>query len=61
MIMGNFNDVTRASEKLGGNPIDRFYIRKFNEMINNYNLINLGLKGNTYTWMNLLHSGGIIQ
>lgn len=30
-------------------------------MINDCSVIDLGFKGNTFTWINLLHNGGLIQ
>lgn len=52
LIGGNFNKVLRASEKFGGNSINRNRVNLFWNCINHYGLNDLGFKGSKFTWTN---------
>ncbi|XP_019239455.1 PREDICTED: uncharacterized protein LOC109219450 [Nicotiana attenuata] len=48
----DFNEVLKAEEKFGGNPINTHRSNSFWNCINNCHLIDLGFKGSKYTWSN---------
>ncbi|OMP00911.1 reverse transcriptase [Corchorus capsularis] len=52
MMLGDFNDISNSSEKFGGatTSIDRCL--RFNTMVTNCGLLDLGFQGPTYTWTN---------
>ncbi|XP_019224694.1 PREDICTED: uncharacterized protein LOC109206328 [Nicotiana attenuata] len=55
-IGGDFNEVLKARDKFGGNPINLSRSNQFWNCINKYNLIDLGYKGSKYTWTNKRYS-----
>ncbi|OIS97442.1 hypothetical protein A4A49_62516, partial [Nicotiana attenuata] len=52
LVAGDFNEVTRASEKLGGLPINYNRVSKFLDCMNLCGLVDLGFKGPRFTWTN---------
>ncbi|XP_047266782.1 uncharacterized protein LOC124897662 [Capsicum annuum] len=52
---GDFNDILEAKDKLGGTPINYNRVNAFRQCLNNCSMINLGFKGNKYTWTNKHH------
>ena len=52
LCIGDFNDILFNYEKDGGNLRAARKIRSFKEMIEECNLIDLGGKGQRFTWMN---------
>nr|XP_016433117.1 PREDICTED: uncharacterized protein LOC107759646 [Nicotiana tabacum] len=55
-IGGDFNEVLKARDKFGGNPINLSRNNLFWNCINECNLIDLGYKGSKYTWTNKRYS-----
>ncbi|XP_075091919.1 uncharacterized protein LOC142172057 [Nicotiana tabacum] len=53
---GDFNEVLKARDKFGGNRISATRANHFWNCINKCNLIDLGFKGNKYTWNNKRYS-----
>ncbi|KAL5710709.1 hypothetical protein ACHQM5_021240 [Ranunculus cassubicifolius] len=51
VLWGDFNSILSYSEKQGGN-INRRSISEFKYMVDNLGLIDLGYKGNPFTWKN---------
>lgn len=51
-MFGNFNMVIADKEKMGGNSIDYNLADSFSNTINGCNLVDLGFKGNIFTWAN---------
>ncbi|XP_019255050.1 PREDICTED: uncharacterized protein LOC109233625 [Nicotiana attenuata] len=51
-VGGDFNEVLKAEEKFGGNPINTHRSNSFWNCINNCHLIDLWFKGSKYTWSN---------
>lgn len=50
--IGDFNEIPDQLKKGGGLPKDQSKIDKFNGLINDLSLIDLGFKGSKYTWCN---------
>ncbi|XP_019258278.1 PREDICTED: uncharacterized protein LOC109236539 [Nicotiana attenuata] len=57
-IGGDFNEVLKARDKFGGNPINLNRSNQFWNYINKCNLIDLGYKGSKYTWTNKRYTSG---
>ncbi|XP_019265527.1 PREDICTED: uncharacterized protein LOC109243087 [Nicotiana attenuata] len=55
-IGGDFNEVLKARNKFGGNPINLSRSNLFWNCINECNLLDLGYKGSKYTWTNKRYS-----
>ena len=51
-IMGDFNIVRRASEKLGGNAPNWAEMQDFNDCINNIQVVEMNTKDVSLTWDN---------
>ncbi|XP_019246277.1 PREDICTED: uncharacterized protein LOC109225925 [Nicotiana attenuata] len=49
---GDFNEVLKARDKFGGNPINPSRSNLFWDCLNECNLLDLGYKGNKFTWTN---------
>lgn len=49
LVCGDFNEVTNASEKLGGNPIKNNRVSAFVKCINEMNMLDLGFTGPRFT------------
>lgn len=52
MVCGDFNVVTTAAEKLGGNPHNWNAMCEFNDFIDEAKLINSHAEGPNFTWCN---------
>jgi len=52
LIFGDFNLILKSSEKIGGNGIDYHHTNLFNRTLNKCDLIDLGYKGDQFTWAN---------
>ena len=52
MCVGDFNDLLRQDEKLGGNPRSMRKILNFQKFVADCALIDLGFNGYRYTWCN---------
>ncbi|KAH0698593.1 hypothetical protein KY284_012808 [Solanum tuberosum] len=52
LVCGDFNEVTNASEKLGGRPINNTKCAKFISCLDDMDMIDLGFTGQKYTWSN---------
>lgn len=50
--IGDFNDIQGQHEKARGLPKEQRKIVRFNGLINDLSLFNLGCKGPKYTWCN---------
>ncbi|GKU97282.1 hypothetical protein SLEP1_g10449 [Rubroshorea leprosula] len=61
MIIGDFNDVVDQSEKFGGNDISQTRVRAYLDCMNNCNMVDLGLIGNRFTWVNMHFSNQLIK
>lgn len=55
-VLGDFNVVTQASDKIGGRPIASSSKNGLLEVIDQCGLIDLGFSGHQFTWNN--HGGG---
>ena len=60
-VMGDFNDVTKAEEKFGGNGINIRRVNAYNECMDFCNLIDLGFSGLKFTWSNCRDLPNLIQ
>ena len=49
MVIGDFNEILLASEKVGGTPVDYRRIARFAEWVQDCHLIDLGSKGPRFT------------
>ncbi|XP_016469275.1 uncharacterized protein LOC107791689 [Nicotiana tabacum] len=52
LVGGDFNEVTRASEKFGGRHLNNKHVDQFLNCLNYCNLVDLGFKGSRFTWSN---------
>jgi len=52
LLFGDFNMVLSEKEKIGGNPIDYHLSDLFNNTLNVCSLVDLGFKGDMFTWAN---------
>ncbi|KAK6786509.1 hypothetical protein RDI58_015034 [Solanum bulbocastanum] len=52
LVYGDFNEVTNASEKLGGKPINNTKCSSFIRCLDDMNMIDLGFTGQKYTRTN---------
>lgn len=52
IIMGDFNVVGEAADKVGGNPDISKSIEEFQEFISGAHLLEVPFKGISYTWTN---------
>lgn len=50
--IGDFNAILLASEKLSTRPPSAYSVKDFNDMVLATGLIDLGFKGNFFTWAN---------
>lgn len=57
---GNFNEIIRENEKLGGKGVNLSCANNFFNCINSCNLTDLGFKGSKYTWTNNRTNGHTI-
>ncbi|OMO87766.1 reverse transcriptase [Corchorus capsularis] len=51
LCVGDFNDILYLHEKEGGNTKEYWKIRKFREMVDGCNLIDLPFQGQKFTWI----------
>lgn len=61
MMAGDFNEVLRANEKFGGNPVNRRRAEALNECLDNCNMLDLGFSGPRHTWTNLRDGNLILE
>ncbi|KAL5717241.1 hypothetical protein ACHQM5_010283 [Ranunculus cassubicifolius] len=52
VILGDFNAITRLSEKQGGRAVISHSMEEFNDLIDEVGLIDLGFTGPKFTWSN---------
>lgn len=50
LVIGDFNEITYASEKRGGLPRREIQMRRFRNALSDCSLSNLGYKGHWFTW-----------
>ncbi|XP_075096400.1 uncharacterized protein LOC142174494 [Nicotiana tabacum] len=55
IIKGDFNEITHATDKFGGLPINNSRSHKFLDCLNYCQMTDLGYKGSRYTWTNGRH------
>lgn len=60
-VMGDFNDVTKAEEKFGGNGICSRRVMEYNNRMDFCRRIDLGFSGPKYTWTNYRDIADLIQ
>ena len=58
MVIGDFNEVLLASEKVGGAGVDHRRIYRFAKWVQNCQLIDMGSKGPKFTWRGGVRNGG---
>lgn len=61
LVLGDFNEITFAREKLGGNRRKEYRMRSYKETMNSYNLIDLGFIGSKLTWSNKRRTNPIFE
>lgn len=61
LVLGDFNEVTHAHEKIGGNRPKDYKMFKYMETMNAYNLYDLGYIGSKFTWFNKRKSQPIFE
>ncbi|KAH0669595.1 hypothetical protein KY289_024088 [Solanum tuberosum] len=52
VIWGDFSEILKASEKLGGRGINLSRVNAFQKCLDHCNMVDLGYKGRKYTWTN---------
>lgn len=58
MLGWNFNDILNVNEKRGGSPISWRKCDIFKNIIEQYNLMDLGFTGHQFTWKGPIYLGG---
>ena len=61
LVAGDLNDTATSSEKMGGDAFDYRRAALFNPRINDCNLIDLGFKGQPFTWRGKCRGSCIVQ
>lgn len=61
LVIGDFNDISMASEQFGGHPPSQQKMNTFNNFLNKENLLDLGFSGPKYTWTNCRERDSIIR
>ncbi|XP_075665689.1 uncharacterized protein LOC142635419 [Castanea sativa] len=61
VVMGDFNEIMFAGEKLGGNPRPEGQMHQFREVLNKCHLRDLGYIGSEFTWSRRWGSQGWIR
>ncbi|CAL9020379.1 unnamed protein product [Prunus brigantina] len=59
LVMGDFNDILDASEKVGGRPRSMQSMDDYRRFVTDSQLLDLGYEGYPYTWRNRREDGGI--
>ena len=57
MVIGDFNEILMASEKVGGARVDNQRIYRFAKWVQDCQLIDLGSKGPKFTWRGGVRNG----
>lgn len=52
LLIGDFNDISKNSEKFGGGPPSQTKLAFFSTFLNTYKLVDLGFIGHPFTWTN---------
>lgn len=60
LAFGDFNDIMK-NEKFGGNRVNFRRMHDFNNVIQNYNLLDLGFTGQKFTWSNCRKNNLILE
>ena len=61
VVMGDFNEIMFAGEKLGGNPRPEWQMNQFYEVLNKCHLCDLGYIGSDFTWSRSWRTRGWIR
>ncbi|KAM7514177.1 hypothetical protein LguiA_003760 [Lonicera macranthoides] len=60
-VARDLNDMVTSSEKIGGGEFNYQRVAKFNSMMNECRLIDLGWNGTSFTWMGKRRGGVIVK
>lgn len=61
LAFGDFNNLSFDKEKFGDNYVNHRHMNAFNNVIQNYNLLDLEFTGPKFTWSNCQKSNFIIE
>ena len=61
ICIGDFNEILHLREKVGGNLRPEGQMRSFREMVNRYNLQDMGYIGSNFTWSRWLGEQGWVK
>ena len=61
VVMGDFNEIMFAGEKLGGNPRPEWQMNQLYEVLNKCHLCDLGYIGSNFTWSRRWRTRGWIR
>ncbi|XP_042972796.1 uncharacterized protein LOC122304603 [Carya illinoinensis] len=61
LVCGDFNEVLSQQEKMGGRPRPEMLMQAFRSVLDDCNLIDLGFKGQKYTWCNRRYEDGVVS
>nr|XP_016433102.1 PREDICTED: uncharacterized protein LOC107759635 [Nicotiana tabacum] len=50
MVLGDFNSVLKAGDRIGGNPVTRAEVKDFHSCVEECGLLEVPAQGNRYTW-----------
>ncbi|KAL5716472.1 hypothetical protein ACHQM5_018157 [Ranunculus cassubicifolius] len=56
-MLGDFNAILRAYEKMGGRGIMMNSINEFNRLVSDFGMVDLGNSGPKFTWSNIRRIG----
>ena len=60
LCRGDFNELLKSHEKLGGRLRPYGQMQKFREVLNECGLFDLGFEGNKFTWYKTYPDGGVV-
>ena len=61
LCIGDFNEITENSEKVGGLPKVRRQMENFCNTISHCQFYDLGYRGSRFTWCNMQHNGDFVK
>ncbi|KAL5737160.1 hypothetical protein ACOSQ2_031948 [Xanthoceras sorbifolium] len=61
VVGGDFNKILKDEEKLGGSCRNSGAMARFRRAVDDCNLMDMGFKGDRFTWNNRQFNGGLIQ
>lgn len=61
LCFGDFNEILHLNEQLRGKDMNLDIVAEFRETVNDYNLVDLGCMGYSFTWSNRRFNPQLIE